>query len=172
MKFYLRGLVVLPVFLVLTGFGPLDFQEGKQDYNALTHISLENKVYLSQEEIEGKIKEYEAKNTPLPVVARPVRSMAQRGTHFVSATAYSSTVDQCDSTPFITASGQHVRDGIIAANFLPFGTKVRIPEIYGDKVFEVQDRMNQRYSYRIDIWMPSRGQALQFGLRQVKIEVL
>ena len=36
-------------------------------------------------------------------------------------TAYSSSVDETDDTPFITASGKHVRDGIVATNFLPFG---------------------------------------------------
>lgn len=94
----------------------------------------------------------------------------------VVATAYSSTVDQCDSTPCITASGMNVCDrnteDVIAANFLPFGTKVRIPELYGDKVFTVQDRMNPKYSNRIDLWKTSRNRAISFGKRLVKIEVI
>ena len=32
-------------------------------------------------------------------------------------TAYSSTPEETDSTPFITASGSHVRNGVAAANF-------------------------------------------------------
>ena len=91
---------------------------------------------------------------------------------WVTVTAYSSTPDQTDATPFITASGKYVRDGIIAANFLPLGTKVRFPTIYGDKIFVVEDRMNSRYYYRTDIWMPTRWQALQFGLRVLPIEIL
>jgi 3D (Asp-Asp-Asp) domain-containing protein len=90
----------------------------------------------------------------------------------VSVSAYSSTVDQCDSTPFITASGTHVRDGIIAANFIPIGTKVRFPEIYGDKVFIVEDRMNARYYYKADIWMQTREQAKQWGVKYLTIEIL
>ncbi|HNY97834.1 MAG TPA: hypothetical protein PKM84_01795, partial [Candidatus Pacearchaeota archaeon] len=35
----------------------------------------------------------------------------------VIVTAYSSTPDQCDDTPFVTAAGNQVRDGIVAANF-------------------------------------------------------
>ena len=93
-------------------------------------------------------------------------------TYTVRATAYSSTPDQTDSTPFITAKGTHVRDGIIAANFLPFNTKVRIPELYGDKVFVVEDRMNKRYWYNIDIWFPERGLALKFGSQHVTIEII
>ncbi|MEK7151780.1 MAG: 3D domain-containing protein [Patescibacteria group bacterium] len=90
----------------------------------------------------------------------------------LSASAYSSTPDQTDSTPFITAWNTHVRDGIIAANFLPFGTKIKIPDIYGDKIFVVEDRMNRRYWHKIDIWFPDRQSALEFGLKTVKIEIL
>lgn len=90
----------------------------------------------------------------------------------VSATAYSSTPDQTDGTPFITALGTSVRDGIIATNFLPFGTKIKIPDIYGDKIFVVEDRMNRRYWHRVDIWFPDRASALEFGFKKVKIQIL
>lgn len=91
---------------------------------------------------------------------------------YIIVTAYSSTVDQCDSTPFITANGTRVYDGIIAANFLRFGTKIRFPEYSGDKIYTVEDRMHKRFSNRADIWMKTRTQALQFGKRRIKIEVL
>lgn len=92
----------------------------------------------------------------------------------VVVTAYSSTEDQTDSTPFDTASGKKVRDGIIANNMLPFGTKVRIPQLYGDKIFTVEDRMHSRKGkYHIDIWFPEYKQAKQFGAKwNIKIEVL
>ena len=92
--------------------------------------------------------------------------------YVVTATAYSSTVDQTDDTPFITASGTYVRDGIVAANFLPFGTAIKIPDIYGDKVFVVEDRMNKRYWHRVDIWFPERQSALEFGIKQIRIEIV
>lgn len=90
----------------------------------------------------------------------------------VPMTAYSSTVDQTDSTPFITASGTHVHWGTVAANFLPFGTKIKIPEMYGDQIFIVEDRMNKRYWHKVDIWMPTRQDALNFGIRTLEIEIL
>ena len=91
----------------------------------------------------------------------------------VVVTAYSSTPDQTDDTPFITASGKHVADGIIANNMLPFGTKVMIPELYGYKVFTVQDRMaSYKSKYHIDIWMPDRTSAIKFGVKTVNITVL
>jgi 3D (Asp-Asp-Asp) domain-containing protein len=88
-------------------------------------------------------------------------------------TAYSSTPEQTDSTPFITASGCYVEDGIIANNMLPFGTKIRIPELYGNKVFEVQDRLNSRKGGdHIDIWFPSYQEAKEFGAKKTYIEIL
>ncbi|MCX6718746.1 MAG: 3D domain-containing protein [Candidatus Staskawiczbacteria bacterium] len=91
----------------------------------------------------------------------------------VVVTAYSSAENQTDETPFITASNKYVRDGIIANNMLPFGTKVRIPKLYGNKVFVVEDRMNKKKSdYHIDIWMPEELLAVNFGVKTAEIEIL
>jgi 3D (Asp-Asp-Asp) domain-containing protein len=90
----------------------------------------------------------------------------------VILTAYSSTVDQTDSTPFITASGAHVRDGTVAANFLAFGTKVKIPEIFGDKVFTVEDRMAKKHDGKMDIWFPQRYLAKRFGVQEADVVIL
>lgn len=87
-------------------------------------------------------------------------------------TAYSSSVDETDSTPFITASGSYVRSGIIAANFLPFGATIRIPEIFGNQIFVVEDRLHERNGDRIDIWMPTEKEALEFGVKISEIEIL
>jgi 3D (Asp-Asp-Asp) domain-containing protein len=88
-------------------------------------------------------------------------------------TAYTSTVDQCDDDPFIAASGKHVYDGMIAANWLPFGAKIKIPSLYGDKIFTVDDRMNSRYGFgRMDIWFDaSKSEARKFGVKRVDVEV-
>lgn len=90
----------------------------------------------------------------------------------VAITAYSSTIWQTDDTPFITASNTTVRPGIIAANFLPFGTRVRIPALYGNKIFEVEDRMHPRKTDQIDIWFPDLQSAKNFGAKIGQIEVL
>lgn len=91
---------------------------------------------------------------------------------YVPMTAYTSRPEETDDTPFITADGSHVRDGIVAANFLPFGTKIRIPALYGDKIFEVHDRMNKRYPYKVDVWMEDYNEAIQFGVRYAQIEIV
>jgi 3D (Asp-Asp-Asp) domain-containing protein len=91
----------------------------------------------------------------------------------VIITAYSSTESQTDDTPFITASGSYVRDGIVANNLLPFGTKIRIPDVYGDKIFVVEDRMNRKKGYyHVDVWLADYWQALSFGAKRTTIEVL
>lgn len=88
----------------------------------------------------------------------------------VWASAYSSTEAQTDSDPFTTAWGTQVRPGIIAANFLPLGTKVLI----NGQEYTVEDRLNRRYDneFMIDVWMGSTAEALQFGIRLVTFEIV
>jgi len=91
-------------------------------------------------------------------------------------TSYNSEVGQCDDTPCITANGfnlcEHGIEDSIATNMLPFGTKVRFPEVFGDRVFFVRDRMNSRYYERFDIWMLSHSDAVKFGLQYLTVEIL
>ncbi len=91
----------------------------------------------------------------------------------VVITAYSSTVDQTDNTPHTTASGDRVKEGIVANNALPFGTEIKIPELYGDQTFVVKDRLNRRKSsYHVDIWFRTREEAIEFGSKKTYIEVI
>lgn len=90
----------------------------------------------------------------------------------VIVTAYSSTPGQTDDTPFTTAAQTQVREGVIAANFLPFGTKVVFPELYGNRVFVVEDRMHPRKKYQVDIWFPNYEQAKNFGAKATTIQVV
>lgn len=97
-------------------------------------------------------------------------------TAYYTVTAYNSEEAQCDSTPCITANGfnlcEHGIEDTVAANFLPFGAKIRMPDLFGDRVFVVRDRMNKRYQNRIDIWMLDKQDAKNFGVRAAKIEIL
>jgi len=105
----------------------------------------------------------------VPAISAPVSKTSVRT---VIVTAYSSTPDQTDDSPFITANGAYVRDGIVAANFLPFGTKVKFPEYSGDKIYTVEDRMAKKNSRKIDIWMSSRSEAINFGVKNLAYEVV
>lgn len=90
----------------------------------------------------------------------------------VELTAYSSTESQTDSTPFLAASGKRVHDGMVAANFLPFGTKIKIPALFGDKIFIVGDRMSKRFQNRIDVWFNDTEKAVKFGFKKAFIEIV
>lgn len=95
----------------------------------------------------------------------------------ITFTAYNSEVGQCDDSPCITANGfnvcKHGVEDTIAMNGVKLGTKLRIPELFGDKVFVVRDRMNSRYdSSRGDVWMVDKQDARQFGVKIAKVEFL
>lgn len=136
-----------------------------QTVEAYSELALEKKVVIKK---------------TIKVVAKPKPAIAAKSitvtngvsSRWVTVTAYSSTVDQCDASPFITASGTRVRDGIIATNLLAFGTKVKFPSMYGDKIFTVEDRMNKRFSNRADIWFATRAEAKQFGVRKLEMVIV
>jgi len=135
-----------------------------------------------------------AESTVIEEAAFPVSEDKEaRYEQWVVATAYSSDPWQTDSTPCLPAMQfdlcKYYEDyGIedtVAANFLPLGTQVKFPELYGDKIFVVRDRMNARYNgkSRIDFWVGSvtpntpeiiaaaKTKARGFGVKQVKMEV-
>jgi 3D (Asp-Asp-Asp) domain-containing protein len=89
----------------------------------------------------------------------------------VAVTFYSSTPDQTDSTPFITANGTVVRDGIAASNFLAFGTRIKLPELFSDKQFVIEDRMHSRFTDRVDVWVPTQEEALNQGISFTTVEI-
>lgn len=101
----------------------------------------------------------------------------------VTATAYNSLVGQTDDTPCIAARGYDLceanMENVIAANFLPMGAKILVPDLHGDQIFTVVDRMNARYSKyctgtecRMDFWMREHADARAFGKQTVEIVIL
>ena len=84
-------------------------------------------------------------------------------------TAYSSSEDETDEDPWTAADGSRPRYGIVANNCLPFGEPVKI----ANEVFIVRDRKNKRYGCEwFDIWMPSKDQALNFGIKRAPVEIV
>lgn len=101
-------------------------------------------------------------------------AMPPQDMRLVTVTAYSSSYSETDLSPTITASNKVVKEGYVAVNGLRFGAKILLPELFGEQVFEVQDRKNRRYnSSWVDIWMPSRQKAKNFGIqRNIKAIIL
>lgn len=152
-----NGSILSPVIPYLTANFRLSSSEEKTE----SKLTLINSNFLA------------AYNSPESKTSGNSKSLSAKIKELVvSITAYSSTPDQTDDTPFITARGTYVRDGIIATNFLPFGTKIKIPELFGDKIFIVEDRMNSRYWHKIDVWFPERQDALEFGVKTAKIQII
>jgi len=86
----------------------------------------------------------------------------------VVITAYSSSPEETAGDPFITASGERVREGIVACpREYKFGT---IIEIEG-KSYICQDRLAKKYDDRIDIWMTDKNSAKTYGkqLKEVRV---
>ena len=116
-------------------------------------------------------------------IAQAERNARARGARsaVVRATAYNSFAGQTDASPTITATGTRVRFGVIALSRdllrrFPYGSKVSLQDMSGrfskllsGKTFVVEDTMHPRISNTIDVWMPTRGQAVQWGARNVRI---
>lgn len=109
----------------------------------------------------------------------------------LEATAYTSSPRETDRTPFITATGMRTALGVVAVSrdllrILPYGTKLRLKDlgsVYGrgkgrfdalfrGRIFVVADTMHPRMRKRLDIWLPDRTLALQFGRRFLEVEVV
>ncbi len=98
---------------------------------------------------------------------------SQPETIYVTITGYSPSPDETDSTPRITASNTVVRPGIVASNSLRMGTKVKLPTLFGEETFVVEDRMNARYSTRLDVFFEQKEEARAFGIHyNVPIEII
>ncbi|MFO0704908.1 MAG: 3D domain-containing protein [Candidatus Andersenbacteria bacterium] len=90
----------------------------------------------------------------------------------VQVTGYNSEVGQTDGSPWYTADGTWCTEGVAAGPYaLPFGTKFRIPSLFGDRIFTVHDR-SATPSGHVDIWFRHYHDAIQFGRRTATIEVL
>lgn len=142
----------------------IEISDASQDQGIITsgEGGINQEVLLSIMEFNGKLPEND--------------NVGIKWSEHLVITAYNSEAGQTDDSPCITANNFNVCDyGVedtIAANFLPFGSKVKIPELFGNRVFVVRDRMNRRFSNRVDVWMIERPDAVNFGVKIAKIEVL
>ena len=108
----------------------------------------------------------------------------------LKATAYTSSIRETDSTPYITATGARTRVGIIAVSrdmldSLPYGSKVTLEDmgsarggagrfnyLFNNRVFVVEDTMHPRKREQIDVWLPDRGMAIRFGVRSLRVTIV
>jgi len=98
------------------------------------------------------------------IFASPAWSLSE--TRSFDATAY--------SLKGVTRSGVYVRRGFIAADpsVLPLGSVVQVTAGKYTGVYTVEDTGGKIKGHIIDVWVPSRREALQFGRQKVKVEVI
>ena len=125
--------------------------------------------YLNKKTQRKVLNEYQAK----------LLRVSPRGKHSlrVQATAYTSHAGQTDKTPFLAAWNNRIRPGmkviavsrdLIRRYGLGNGKKVRIQGLPG--YYTVRDKMNKRFTKRIDIYMgTNRRRALRWGRKRAII---
>jgi 3D (Asp-Asp-Asp) domain-containing protein len=69
-----------------------------------------------------------------------------------------------------TADGHTPKQGvtIAASRNIPFGTRMFIL----GHIYTVQDRLAAKYDNRIDIYFTNHNEALKFGKRTIKVEII
>lgn len=102
-------------------------------------------------------------------VTRPIHKVSRLNSLVLQVTAY--------CLPGITASGTQTRVGIIAlSQDLLRRYTPGAPYRYGDSItlsgvgdFVIEDTMDTLWTNRADIWMPTRAEALEWGIRKVTV---
>ena len=141
----------------------------KEDKQSKLAQKLEKKYLYLNKKTRGKVlNEYDQKL---------LKTLKGKNKLRVQATAYSSHVGQTDSTPFLAAWNNRIRPGmkiiavsrdLITKYGLGNGKKVRIQGLPG--YYTVRDKMNKRYTKRIDIYMGvDRRKALRWGRKRTVI---
>lgn len=113
----------------------------------------------------------------LPLPEPEASAYDQYAAFQVTVTGYSSTPEETDDTPGITAAGTPARAGIIALSQdmlreytpgAPFSYHDRV-EIPGLGQFRVEDTMHPRWTRRADVWFGSRAEAFSWGIRSRRL---
>ncbi len=97
-------------------------------------------------------------------------------------TAYSSEVSQTDSDPYTGAWNNPVRDGMVAVSrdLEKLGLTNKVPIIIKDREYTILDKMGKfktvkgekiRIEKSLDIWMKSREEAIDWGVKYVDVKV-
>jgi 3D (Asp-Asp-Asp) domain-containing protein len=88
----------------------------------------------------------------------------------VEATAYCSCAKCCGKSDGITASGTQARQGTLAVDpdLIPLGSRVYIK---GLGWYCAEDTGRLIKGNRVDIWLPSHEEAVEFGRKQVMMRV-
>ncbi len=130
----------------------------------------QDKVLKVQKERQAELfykLEEKQKDSAKRIIRAEVTSYAPLDPDAVEGMCYS-------GDPSITATGTTVRYGVAAADFskLPAGTVLEIPG-YGIAVVEdTGSALRKHDGYAIDVFMPTRGEALAWGRQHLDVKIV
>lgn len=142
------------------------FQDGAdQAEKAISEKVQEEKAEETADEIKSEIKN----------VVHLASNERERQSFIV--TAYTAGVESTGKRPGdpgygVTASGERVKEGrtIACPKRFPFGTEIYISHF--DNTFICEDRGGAIKGDRLDIYMEDLGDALDFGRRELEVEII
>jgi 3D (Asp-Asp-Asp) domain-containing protein len=128
-------------------------------------------------ELSGRLMQEETTVALLQkiVMANSKKILNSENRRILTVTAYSPRKCETDSDPFITATNNRVRAGIIAVSRdlfdkgWVFGKKVYIKNM---GIFTIDDLMASSKRQQVDIFMHDTGKAVQFGKKQLEVYLL
>lgn len=116
-------------------------------------------TYLGK--VGGFIKRIIAITTSLLVIVITLFTTVEAKTYTANVSAYTWSGNRM-------ANGEYPHVGAAAADDLPLGTKIKI----NGKVYVVKDRFGGGYTNRLDIYMNSHQEAINFGRQYLEVEVI
>jgi 3D (Asp-Asp-Asp) domain-containing protein len=132
--------------------------------DSLTSIPLSNEVVGNdasepKNEASPSLEVVHAEPTPTTITSQPILKTFKASAYCLKGS---------------TASGVAVRRGILAADprILPLGSVVRLHAGRYSGIYTVMDTGGAIRGHRVDIFLPSYSEAIRFGVRQVKVEIL
>lgn len=105
------------------------------------------------------------------VVARPQMEEQSLPAVIKTVTAYSLSKDETDLSPCIGAYNDNLctlKIAVCASNEYKRGTRLLV----GDRECVVLDRMNRKYNRRVDLLMPTKQDAYNFGIKELPVAVM
>jgi 3D (Asp-Asp-Asp) domain-containing protein len=183
---------ILMAICVLTLFASMDIYERRAAELTEQVKELQDKTDELQDLLDKSneiITEVidELRRQPVTVTVQQEERAVSRGEprgerRIMEVTAYDLSYQSCGKYPDdplygITASGRYVEEWntIAAGPELPFGTKVYIPyfkDAPNEGIFTVHDRGGAIKNGRIDVYMESYKDCMEFGRRQLEVYIL
>lgn len=153
-------------------------QYGRKGKRKVTYkITYKDNVEINREEISSEIIK-EPVNKIVQIVTKTVtsrsKSLKSIGTYGKSGiykvTAYCPCMKCCGKTNGITSSGKKAtaKHTIAAPSVFPFGTKLKI----NGQIYVVEDRGGAIHGNRIDVFMNTHQEALNWGVKYLEVEVI